>query len=396
MITLPIATSCPATVDYSRVRTFWACPDLLGVDLDPTAPVATRERIEGVIADEFARVEAIARCCGPVESIWLGDPMRDQVDWMDERLFYPVRVQYERDPPPQPARPFRVGPLQPKDDCQDEAFVQFCRGLELMKDRRWSEGLPLYELRWQIEKGRDLMQPFEYPYWDGTRRPGMKVLIWAEQGAGDVFQFCRYLHRVDFDADFCVFPELAGVIRDAGLPVKVIETFHAEYDYHIGLCSLPAALGLDPHEHYDPYLKADPGKVTRWKERLSGSHNVGIVWAGNQTHTFNTDRTIRLEQVIEQVPKGSAIYSLQKGQARDQLKYCPVRVGDFTDDLHNWHDTAALVDSLDEIVTVDTGMVHLAGAMGKPTTLLVSNSRDWRWPREGNRTPLYPSVRIVR
>jgi hypothetical protein len=149
-----------------------------------------------------------------------------------------------------------------------------------------------------------------------------------------------------------------------------------------------------------PYLKADRKKSGAWKQRLSGEpagRRVGLVWAGSATH--KRDRTRSLSPAIF-APlasvAGNVFFSLQKGEPAKQPFPSELQVRDFTQELNDFSDTAALVDNLDLVITVDTAVAHLAGAMGKPVWVLLAHASDWRWLRERTDSPWYPSMRLFR
>lgn len=369
----------PDSIDWDRTRTYWACPPLGTVDLNSDVPVTVRDNAEKVINDELERVIVAAHFAGDVEAMWMGEPVADMKDWMDCRRYYPIRAMYRSDPPAQATRPYRISPFL-KTDNLDDPTIQFYAGLEMMRKGDFENGLPLYEYRWLTKQGLIQRPKLEYPLWDGKSEG--KILIHVEQGAGDCFQFCRFLKHVKFDADFAVFSEIHELMKGANFPVNVILDYGIEeYDYHLPLCSLPIALGLNVTADYAPYLRANKSRVRTWLDHLPCGHKTGIVWAGNQTHQLNADRTIRLEDVIGHCRSDTQLVSVQVGAACEQLKYLPrsIKVLDCAKDLENWSDTAGLVSCLDEIVTIDSGVAHLCGAMGIPTKLLLTDKPEWRW-----------------
>lgn len=383
--------SRPEVIDWTHVRTFWACPRF-SIQSHEMQPIAVRDEAEASIKAEFDRAVLHIQSLGMVRHMWMGEPVRDQVDWMDSRIWYPIRVVYSGKAPAQEPRPYRISPLI-HDWGLEDPFNLFVRGLDLMREGNFKDGLELYEYRWQTSQAS--WKDFEYPHWDGKAKG--KILIWAEQGAGDLFHFSRFLKHVDFDCDFVV-PHTAHRLMAQSFPdIRVLDGAALdEYDYHLPLCSLPLALGLDMHERYEPYLNAQRRLPNPFIDPKPPPR-IGICWAGAGYHLENTLRSSTLEDVIEECPQGT-LFSLQKGPARDQLKYLPsyIPVTDLTEELNDWADTAALIQSLDLVVTVDTGVAHLAGAMGKPVRLLLKRSRDFRWGKTGDRTPLYPSMELVR
>lgn len=413
----------PCTVDsrredpslWAQTRTYWAC-------LNPSAiaqafihepmPVAAMDDAHAAAKESFEtalyyiRHEAAEmwNIGTRIRHIYVAEPSRDQLHWSDGRMWYPLRVVYAGECPQQRPRPYHVSPLTCEFKWNQEPSRLFADAEYLMRRGDYEDGLNLYEFRWQTAKGLEQWRPWLMPMWDG-KKPG-RVLVWAEQGAGDVFQFCRYL--VNIHEGF------SGVFFDFGTSLDMVRlmkslkfdgdlvpwTTSKQYDYHLPLCSLPLALGSDVTSTYEPYLRADhlASKVWRRARGIGYDFNCGICWGGSQIHPNNAGRSITLEQVLKHVPAGSRIFSLQKGVYRDQLRYLPesVKVEDFTDELIDWADTAAFIDNLDMVVTVDTAIAHLAGAMGKRVKLLLKEPTDWRWPATGSTTTWYKSVQIER
>ena len=174
------------------------------------------------------------------------------------------------------------------------------------------------------------------------------------------------------------------------------------FDSHCPLLSLPYRLGSTLETLPSrPYLAAEPGRVAAWRRRLAPlpGRRVGLVWAGNPTMAADRRRSIALDRLgaLLRVP-GTTFVSLQKGPARRQIDQLPasLRVQDWSEELHDFADTAALIAALDLVISVDTGVVHLAGALGKPVWLLNRFDRCWRWMLDREDSPWYPSLRQFR
>jgi hypothetical protein len=150
-----------------------------------------------------------------------------------------------------------------------------------------------------------------------------------------------------------------------------------------------------------PYLRADESLVSQWRNRMAdiGGRKIGLAWAGRPKDTNDLDRSLNLLQLapLAQVP-GVTFLSLQKGEAARQAADPPhgMNLVDWTADLHDFADTAALIANLDLVIAVDTVVAHLAGAMGKPVWLLLQNTPDWRWMLERTDSPWYPTARLFR
>jgi tetratricopeptide (TPR) repeat protein len=277
-------------------------------------------------------------------------------------------------------------------------------------------GWEKFEWRWETEQFRDAKRSFPQALWLGSETiAGKTILLHAEQGLGDTIQFARYVPRV--------------AARGARVVLEVQHPLHAlmtslpgvtqvvsagdrlpDFDLHCPLMSLPLAFRtrLDTVPCEIPYLAAPAMKVAAWRNRLGkpAKPRIGLVWAGNprkklrHANLVDRDRSLafdNLAALFEVTP--CHFYSLQKGDdAVKQLRESAWRecVIDLTDDLHDFSDTAALVANLDLVISVDTSVVHLAGALGKPVWLMNRHNGCWRWLREREDTPWYPSVRQFR
>jgi tetratricopeptide (TPR) repeat protein len=277
-------------------------------------------------------------------------------------------------------------------------------------------GWEKFEWRWETEQFGNAKRSFPQALWLGSENiAGKTILLHAEQGLGDTIQFARYV------------PHVAA--RGARVVLEVQRSLHTlmtslpggaqvvsagdrlpYFDVHCPLMSLPLAFRtrLDTIPCEMPYLAASASKVDVWRDRL-GEHakpRIGLVWGGNprkelrQANGVDRDRSVafdRLEPLLEIA--GCHFYSLQKGDdAVKQLRESAwrERVIDLTDELYDFSDTAALVANLDLVISVDTSVVHLAGALGKPVYLMNRYNGCWRWLREREDTPWYPSVRQFR
>jgi len=316
-------------------------------------------------------------------------------------------------------------------DRFDEALASFARARSIrpqFADAHFNEalcrlligdlarGFEQYEWRWGTEQLRSEQRNFTEPQWSGAEDiTGKTVLVHAEQGFGDTLQFCRYLRRVAERAGKVIFevqkPLLTLMRQFAGVAQIVVRgEALADFDLHCPLMSLPRAFAtrLQSIPAQPRYLDAPADKAKAWRERLRTHQDlrVGIVWAGSPRpglpHASRLDRqrSIAFEclaPILEVA--GCTFYSLQKGErAVAQLRASTLRhhVVDFTDELHDFADTAALVENLDLVIAVDTSIVHLAGALGKPFWLINRHNTCWRWLREREDSPWYPTARIFR
>jgi hypothetical protein len=235
------------------------------------------------------------------------------------------------------------------------------------------------------------------PEWTGAPLPGGTLLLWCEQGAGDTFQFVRLVQRAKEQAQAA---RVLLEVPEALVPLlhgQVDATVYAQtpagdlpyrFDHHTSLLSLPHLLGLTLES-----IPAAPYLGAKGKANLAGDgRKVGIVWRGNPEHANDANRSITDLSGLSplwQVP-GVQFYSLGIDVE------CPAGVVDLGAGITDWTHTAALLNELDLLVTVDTGIAHLAGAMGRPTWLMLPYAPDWRWLLERADSPWYPSTRLFR
>lgn len=271
----------------------------------------------------------------------------------------------------------------------------------------FAEGWDKYEQRWKLPALTP--RPFRRPWWRGEPLVGSTILLHAEQGVGDIIQFARYAPLVrDLGATVLlevpketlrILAPLAGpgislIARGAKLP---------HFDVHCPLLSLPGAFGCDLSNMPAriPYIGAEPELAARWRARLGTGPDlkVGLVWAGNPQHANDHNRSFRpiAFKPLWNIP-GVRFFSLQK-QRRDGDDADLALLGDLVDlgpELGDYADTAAALAGLDLLISADTSIVHLAGALGRPVWTMVPFSPDWRWLLGRSDTPWYPSMRLYR
>jgi tetratricopeptide (TPR) repeat protein len=285
----------------------------------------------------------------------------------------------------------------------------------------WAE----YEWRWQVAPGLHGRRDFRQPQWTGQRAQGCTLLIHAEQGFGDTLQFCRYAAlararglRVMLEVPAALVRLLRGVSGVSAVIAQGDALPH--FDLHCPMLSLPLALGttVATIPGSTPYLFAEVAATAAWGSRLAmhgTGQRVGLVWAGGlraddpQAASIDRRRSLALERLapLLAVP-GVLFVSLQKGgrlPASMSLRGSPgpkqprssgVRLIDHTGDLHDFADTAALAANLDLVISVDTAVAHLAGALGKPVWLLDRFDHCWRWLGGRRDSPWYLTMRIYR
>ncbi len=273
--------------------------------------------------------------------------------------------------------------------------------------RGWHE----YEWRFRLASAPSLMPATDRPQWDGTALPDGRLLLIADQGYGDVIQFARYIpwaaRRVGDIAIACSV-ELQPVV--AQLPGLGLIFDHwerrPEFAAYIPLSGLPRLAGteLATIPAAIPYLRASEPKRTAWAERLAalapvGQRRIGIAWAGRATHHNDRNRSVSLAHFapLSDIP-GVSLMSLQKGPMQAQIGSYWERAPLFNlgPEIRDFADTMAIIDRLDLVVTVDTSIAHLAGAMGKPVWVMLPYAPDWRWLLDRDDSPWYPTARLFR
>ena len=275
----------------------------------------------------------------------------------------------------------------------------------------WERGWDEYQWRFDLPGIAPLMPPTTRPRWDGTPFDDETLLLVADQGFGDVIQFSRY---IPWAAERCpniavaTATEMIPMLRQVYPAAKVFNDWRTAPPFRAfrAMSGLPALHGTRP-DHVpgrEPYLRADPLRAAAWKDRLNrltptASRRIGIVWAGRPTHNNDRWRSASLAAFapLAALP-GVALVSLQKGptaaQAGGYFGAAPlVNIGA---EIVDYEDTMAIIESLDLLVTVDTSVGHVAGAMGKKVFVLLARAPDWRWMLKRTDTPWYPSMTLVR
>lgn len=301
-----------------------------------------------------------------------------------------------------------------------EALANFQRAIAL--EPQWAEAHTNYslallkngqltlgwqEFEWRL-KNKDISTPqFKQPQWDGTALEGRRLLIHWEQGLGDSIQFVRYLPFIqNGTVIFACQPLLENLFK--GLPGIDILIANPNldkeptiaYDVWIPLLSLPRlfATTLNTVPMTVPYLFPEADKVEKWRTRFDMTRfNIGIIWAGSPTHKNDRHRSCPLFHfsALSQYPTVT-LFSLQKGKAATQPIPDGMNLISLTEKLTDFSETAAAIAHLDLVISVDTSVAHLAGAMGKKVWVLLPFNSDWRWLLERPDTPWYPTMRLFR
>ncbi|HEX5093846.1 MAG TPA: tetratricopeptide repeat-containing glycosyltransferase family protein [Burkholderiales bacterium] len=291
----------------------------------------------------------------------------------------------------------------------DPNFAQahFSRSFVLLLQGDYGAGWRDYDWRWKLPAFNAPMRRFAQPVWDGRPLPSGTVLLHAEQGLGDTLQFVRYAARVAARCGSVVLEsqrELAALMRGVPGIAQVVARGDPlpPFDAHAPLMSLPAVFGTTlasiPWE--GAYVRPSDERAQRWDLDPHGAGlRVGLVWAGRPQQWDDRKRSLSLEHLAPLAGVGGVtFFSLQIGEAAKQAARPPagMRLVDLTSRIADFSDTAALVSRLDLVITIDTSVAHLAGAMGAPVWVLVAHAPDWRYHLEREDMPWYPTMRLFR
>jgi Flp pilus assembly protein TadD len=316
---------------------------------------------------------------------------------------------------------YRQGNVEEALACYEEALrlkpnfaeAHLDRAFAYLQAGDFARGWPEYEWRWLCENFTTPPLRCPQPTWAGEDLHGRTILLRAEQGLGDALQFIRFARLVKERAGKVIVechPPLAALLQTcAGVDQVVARgALLPPFDFHILLMSVPKLLGTTvgtiPAEV--PYLSADAAAVERWRREIgagdAAAFKVGIAWQGNPEH--NRQMRVRAVTLSHFAPlarvEGVRLFSLQVGAGRDSLND-PANALGVTDlggrfDLSSFRDAAGAVKSLDIVVSIDTAVAHLAGALGVPVWVALPFACDWRWLRDREDSPWYPTMRLFR
>ena len=297
--------------------------------------------------------------------------------------------------------------------------AQWNRSLALLLAGDLTNGWKHFEWRWRTAGFRAHVRQFTQPLWLGQELlVGKTILLYGEQGLGDTLQFSRYVSLVAaMGAKVLLEVErpLMEVMRTIDGVSHLIERGAPlpDFDYQCPLMSLPLAFetSLNTIPSRDAYLRSDPSKAAHWEKKLGAREKlrVGVVWSGGfrpeqpELWAVNGRRNIELKQLAALKMDGVHFYSLQKGAGPEAELALLKQDGwdgpdliDYAADLHDFSDTAALIENLDLVISVDTSTAHLAAALGKPVWLMNRFDTCWRWLLHREDSPWYPSLKIYR
>jgi tetratricopeptide (TPR) repeat protein len=289
----------------------------------------------------------------------------------------------------------------------DDAEINWKQSLCLLVMGHFEQGLRQYEWR----KKRDVpigARSYPQPVWLGEQNiAGKTLFIYWEQGLGDTIQFCRYAKHVEgrgAKVIVSVQQPLCRLLKQISPTIRVLRPNEepTDFDYHCPLLSLPLALGttLETIPRERQYLKSDEELRSIWSARLppKTKPRIGVVWSGGTAHTNLFYRSMELQQFLPIFGPDAEWICLQKEISEKDFAILRQfgRVAFFGGDLRDFSDTAALLDLMDLVITIDTSVAHLAGAMGKPVWILLDYNSDWRWLLDRDDSPWYPSVKLFR
>jgi len=290
----------------------------------------------------------------------------------------------------------------------DLVDVHWNRSLNWLRQGLYAQGWTEYEWRWRRAETRPFSEDLGLPLWMGKESlAGKTILIHCEQGLGDTLQFCRYLAAIKVQGAKVVFvvqrclrsllEDLVGVdlLLSNGDPLP-------HCDYIVPLLSLPLIFGTKVNSipAQPSYIKANSDRLAKWQAQIGPktAPRIGLVWRGNANHGNDFARSVNLADLVSSLPLGPQYVSLQKGMTPADRAALASRsdILDISDSLHDFADTAAVCTLTDVVVSVDTSVAHLAGALGHPVWILLPFNPDWRWLLDREDSPWYPSAKLYR
>jgi len=276
------------------------------------------------------------------------------------------------------------------------ADAHYNLGLLLLLQGDMPRGWKEYEWRFKANVPGHACAIADRAMWDGSALDGRTILIDCEQGFGDSIQFVRYLPMVKQRGGRVILrcqPELRRLFETVEGVERLLTTTEPapEVDLFCPLLSLPFVFQttLDTIPNAVPYVRAG-----QWKQTITGERKVGLCWAGGAPKLGRSIPLAMFERLAG--IRDVRFYSLQKGPALEELRQSRLEIADVSGELHDFAETAALINALDLVITVDTAVAHLAGALGKPVWNLVQAVPDWRWMLGRNDSPWYPTMRLFR
>jgi hypothetical protein len=271
-------------------------------------------------------------------------------------------------------------------------------------------GWESYEWRFKLKQAEGMLPKTGKPQWDGRPLPPGKLLIIGDQGFGDCIQFGRL---IPWAALLCPEPvlacsgELTSLLRQVPGIGKIVTRWEdtGEFEAYIPLSGLPRLAGIDTgNVPAERYLAPNPALVAQWGQKLdrlvpAGKRRIALVWAGRPTHKNDRKRTMKLDQFAPLFARDDlAILTVQKGEQIAQVGgyYGRAPLINLGPEIADFGDTMAILRHVERLVTIDTSVAHIAGAIGVPTALVLPHAPDWRWLLGREDTPWYPDMRLFR
>jgi Flp pilus assembly protein TadD len=293
----------------------------------------------------------------------------------------------------------------------DFAEAHLNRGLIHLLHGRLGEGLAGYEWRWRTRHFRSSRPSVHVPHWNGEPIAGKRLLVYAEQGLGDIILGVRFLSavaQIDAQITFLVQRSLLRLLSALGEQIELCAELlpNHQFDFQIPLMSLPHRLGIafETIPGDVPYLAAEERLVAQWRDRLgSNGLKIGVAWQGNPSTRYDAGRSFPLAQLAALAQRPNVrLISLQKNHGLDQIARLPREMkietlgNAFDSGPDAFVDTAAVMRACDLVIAPDTAVAHIAGALGVPVFLALPWRADWRWFLDRSDSPWYPTMRIFR
>lgn len=290
--------------------------------------------------------------------------------------------------------------------------AQFNLAVAILLAGDLANGMRQYESRWNFEHLQGMLPTFSQPKWYGEDLSNKTILILGEQGHGDMLQFCRFVADLKKynpkKICFQVGPDMVELLQSSkifnGIEISDYQNGLPEFDTWSMLMSLPIGLGKDYANLNSPlqYLEAPQRCIKEWQQRLGPKtqQRIGIGWSGRRDTWINRHKAVKFENIVDLIRRnpGHQWINLQ-ADATDEENAVLTELGvcQYPNTISNWSDTAGLVHHLDLVIGVDTSVSHLAGAMGRPLWVMLSQyALDWRWLLDRDDSPWYPSAKLFR
>jgi tetratricopeptide (TPR) repeat protein len=291
----------------------------------------------------------------------------------------------------------------------NNATAQFNLAVAYLLQGNYAQGWPQYEHRWNFEHLAGTLPDFKQPRWTGEDIKDKTVLVLGEQGHGDNIQFVRFLwdlHSRGAQIILQVNNNLAPLLCSSKIINQIIDINDqpTDFDYWIPIMSLPQVLGvtLENLSQIQSYLNANEGLYRAWLRHLGPKHKlrVGFCWSGRRDTWINRYKGMKLDHMLDLIKKNPTYdwVNLQlDATVEETQRLIDADVVNYSLPINNFADTAALVSTLDVVISVDTAVAHLSAALGRPTwVMLGSQAVDWRWLLGRDSTPWYLTARLFR